>query len=179
MIGASIDEWWPETYDQFEIGLDSDEKHSGTRSAYIKSVVSKPTEFGELSQTFVTNNYFGKRIKMSAWVKSRLTSGTAQLWIRVDGEWTTDKPGCFDNMEDRPITGDTNWSQYSLVVDVPDNSSHVTIGCFITGTGQVWMDDYCLETVSKDVPLTGSYATLTGYGKTEPLNLNFEQKSNE
>jgi hypothetical protein len=113
MIGASIDEWWPETYDQFEIGLDSDEKHSGTRSAYIKSVVSKPTEFGELSQTFVTNNYFGKRIKMSAWVKSRLTSGTTQLWIRVDGEWTTDKPGCFDNMEDRPITGDTNWSQYS------------------------------------------------------------------
>jgi hypothetical protein len=172
--------WFPETRKgDFEVGLDKSEKHSGTQSAYLKSAVSKPKEFGNLTQAFVPNNYLGKRLKMSAWVKTKLTGGTAQLWLRIDGDWKSAaaKPGCFDNMDDRPIKGDNDWTQYSLVCDVPDTSNHVVFGCFLHGTGQVWLDDVSFEVVGKDVPLTGKYATLTGCGKQEPINLSFEDKA--
>lgn len=174
----AIDEWYGYTAKgAFEFGLDKTTKHSGTNSAYVKSVVPKSKEFGNLQQAFVPNNYLGKRLRMSGWVKTKLTSGTAQLWIRVDGEWNNDatKPGTFDNMDDRPIKGTTDWTPYSLVVDVPETANHVAFGLMLIGTGKIWLDDVSFETVSKDVPLSGKYTTLTGCGKKEPANLNFEK----
>jgi hypothetical protein len=143
--------------------------------------IPKPTTFGQLSQAIVPNNYLGKRLKMSAWVMTKLTSGTANLWIRVDGEWNKNsiKPGCFDNMEDRPISGETDWTQYDLVVDVPETSNHVWFGCYLDGKGQLWMDDFSLQTVGKEVPLTGSYTTLKGCGTKEPANMSFEDKASK
>lgn len=160
----------------FKVGIDKQEKHSGTSSAYLKSLTAKSKEFGNLMQAFVPNDYLAKRLRMTGWVKTKLTSGTAQLWVRVDGEWKTDdtKPGCFDNMNDRPIKGDTNWTKYSIVVDVPENSNHVWFGLMLIGTGQIWLDDVTVESVGKDVSLTGSYTTLRGW---ESLNLGFESRN--
>lgn len=162
----------------FEVGIDKQEKHSGTTSAYLKSITSNSKEFGNLMQTFVPKTYLGKRLRMTAWVKTKLTSGTAQLWVRVDGERNSDstKPGCFDNMDDRPIKGDTGWNKYSIVVDIPENSTHVWFGLMLIGTGQIWLDDVTVESVGKDVPLTGKYTTSTSPKKEEPLNLGFESK---
>lgn len=161
----------------YEVGVDKAVHHNGTHSAYIKSVGKKPPhDFGNLMQAFVPNNYLDQRIKLTAWVKTQLTSGTAQLWMRVDGEWKSDttKPGTFDNMDDRPIKGDTDWKEYSIVVEVPPTANHVTFGLMNIGTGTIWLDDVSITRVGRDVPLTGSYTTLTGCGKKEPVNMGFE-----
>ncbi len=178
--GNTIPEWYAYSIKgEYEFGLDKKVKHTGTKSAYIKSLVAKPKEFAGLDQAFVPSKYLGKRLRMSAWLKTKLTSGTAQLWIRIDGEWNSDsaKPGCFDNMDDRPITKTTDWTQYSIVVDVPETSNHVTFGVMLIGTGQIWLDDISFEKVSKKVPLTGQYTLSTRSGNLEPLNLNFEAKA--
>lgn len=174
----SIPEWIDYTdKGNFKVGIDKQEKHSGASSAYLKSLTAKSKEFGNLMQAFVPNDFWGKRLRMTAWVKTKLTSGTAQLWVRVDGEWKTDtKSGCFDNMNDRPIKGDTDWTKYSVVVDVPQDSDHVWFGLMLIGTGQIWLDDVTMEAVGKGVPLTGGYTTSRGCGKKEPLNLGFESK---
>jgi hypothetical protein len=156
---------------QFEIGVDTSEKHSGTRSAFLKSIIPVPRGFGDLSQRFQASDYLGKRLRMSAWVKTKITSGWAALWLRIDGDWTDTKPGCFDNMYDRPITGATEWTRYSLVVDVPEKSKYVVFGCFLNGIGQVWVDDVSFDAVSTNVPLTGPYAV----DRRTPINLNFEE----
>jgi hypothetical protein len=161
----------------YEIGTDKTVHHNGTASGYIKSLGTKPpNEFGNLMQPFVPNNYLDQRVKLTAWVKTQLTSGTAQLWMRVDGEWNTDttKPGTFDNMDDRPIRGNTDWTEYSIVVDIPPTANHVTFGLMLNGTGTIWIDDVNLVRTDRSVPLTGSYTTLTGCGKKEPINMNFE-----
>lgn len=110
---------------------------------------------------------------MTAWVKTALTSGTAQLWLRVDdkSESETSRPGTFDNMDDRPIKGSTSWTKYNLVVDVPDPSSSIVFGLMLIGTGEIWLDDVTFEEVSKDIPLTGSNSGQ----KKRPVNLNFEE----
>jgi hypothetical protein len=177
--GEQINGWTDYTADKhYEVGIDKTVRHSGAAAAYIKSLGPKPPkEFGNLMQALVPNNYLDQRVKLTAWVKTKLTSGTAQLWMRVDGDWNSEptKPGTFDNMDDRPIKGDTDWTQYSIVVDIPPGANHVTFGLMLIGTGMIWLDDVNLVKVEKDVPLTGAYSTLTGCGKKEPINMNFEE----
>ena len=78
--------WFPSaTATDYEAGIDTNEKHSGTRCAYLKSLVPKPKQFGNLTQAFAPDKYFGKRLRMSAWVKTELKNqGKAQLWLRID-----------------------------------------------------------------------------------------------
>jgi hypothetical protein len=173
----SVPGWYADTAKgQFEIGVDPNEKHSGTQSAYIKSIGPKSKDFGNLMQCFHADEYRGQHFRMSAWVKTRLDSGSAQLWVRVDGEGHGNAMrNCFDNMGDRPIKGNTDWKQYSVVVDIPESSSEIVFGCFLFGTGQVWFDDVTIESVSRDVPLTGNFTSKTApKKKLRPSNLDFE-----
>lgn len=170
--------WFPSaTATDYEAGIDTNEKHSGTRCAYLKSLVPKPKQFGNLTQAFAPDKYFGKRLRMSAWVKTELKNqGKAQLWLRIDnadeskkGQITAER---FDNMGNRPIQGSTDWAKYDLVVDVAAESTLIVFGLMLIGEGQAWLDDVSFEAVSKDVPLTGKkHCGYPGY----PVNLNFEE----
>jgi hypothetical protein len=158
--------------EDYEVGIDTTEKHSGSRCAYIKSTAQKRDSYGTLSQVFMTERFLGKRLKLSAWVKTKLAKGKAQLFIGTDeqssGNW---KMGCFDNMDDRPIQKDTKWQKYELVVDVPKTSNQIMFGIMLFGKGHVWLDDVSFEAVSKDVSLTGTY-----HKPKEPINLSFEEE---
>ncbi len=155
----------------FEVGLDSSTAHSGKTCAYIKSIVPNPKPFGNLMQSFSPDKFLGKRLRMRAWVKSNVNQGTCQLWLRIDGgsKSASMTPGAFDNMDDRPIKGTTDWQQYELVVDVSEASSNIAFGFFLTGKGIAWLDDIEFEAVSKKVSLTGKYQQNHG-----PKNLNFQ-----
>ncbi len=163
--------------DDYEVGIDTNEKHSGTKCGYLKSVVTNPKPFGNLSSWFTPEDYLEKRMRMTAWVKTELTQGKAQLWLRIDGDWKTasQKPGCFDNMDDRPITGSTNWNKYELVVDIPQTTTNIVFGLMLIGEGQIWLDDVSFEEVSKDVTLTGMFC-IAKAKSLAPKNLNFEDE---
>ena len=160
----------------FEVGLDTSQKHSGTRSAYLKSIVEQPAPFGNLSSWSGAEEYISKRLRMTAWVRTELLDGKAQLWLRVDGDWkkASVKQGCFDNMDDRPITGSTDWRKYELVVDIPETSTLIALGLMLIGKGVCWLDDVSFEAVSKDVPLTGKFRDEK-WKKATPRNLSFEE----
>lgn len=161
-------------YDTF---IDKKESHSGKSCASLRSIVNKPRPFGNLMQYIEAKNYVGKRLKMSAWVKTEITTGSGQLWVRVDGDWESsaaEDNGTFDNMDDRPIRGTTDWKKYDLVVQVPAKSTGIAFGLMLIGKGQLWIDDVSFEEVGQDVPLTGKYAHGTGY-PAKPVNLNFEE----
>ncbi len=157
--------------DDYEAGIDEKVKHSGTRCVYLRSVVDKPRPLAYLSQGFSPAPYLGKRLRMSAWVKSNCAGGKVQLWLRIAGDWTSTstKPNCFDNMEDRPILDVTDWTQYNIVVEVPESSTFIDFGLMLTGSGQAWVDDFSFETVGDEVALTNHDSS-----KMEPFNLNFE-----
>jgi hypothetical protein len=57
--------------------------------------------FGTLMQDFRANEYVGKRVRFSAFVKSQDLESWAGLWMRVDqGEGATPQVLAFDNMVD-------------------------------------------------------------------------------
>ncbi len=107
----------------YEVGTDNSTSESGKSCAYVLSHNTAEREFGNLMQAITAKNYLGKRLQLTAYIKTKDVNRRVQMWMRIDGKNPEYKqPLGFDNMGKRPITGTTDWKQYSIVLDVPDNS---------------------------------------------------------
>ncbi|MBU6299670.1 MAG: hypothetical protein KJS68_15640 [Alphaproteobacteria bacterium] len=142
------------------------EKCANGKCAFIKAKTDTPSGFGTLMQEIAADNYLGKRLRLSAMLKTANAS-RAQLWMRMDG--TDGKILGFYNMDDRPVTGTTDWKRYNLVLDVPEGTQDIAFGMFLNGKGEVWAEDFKLESVSKDVPVSSTQF------RNAPVNMNFDQ----
>jgi RNA polymerase sigma factor (sigma-70 family) len=164
--------------DEYESGLDRKVVHGGKASAYVRMKDVGDADFGTLGQAFRADDYRGKRVRLSAWLKTRDVSGGAALWMRVDGPGKT---LAFDNMDKRRVTGSKDWARYEVVLDVPEEAKHITIGMLVGGKGQAWVDDFKLEVVDKKVKSTDLLEKPfenKEAGESEvpdkPVNLDFE-----
>jgi len=178
-IIANIDDQIPKGWfaagsnpSEYEIGIDNSIFENGHSCAYIKSKAPKENEFGTLMQTISAENYLGKRLQLSGYVKSESVNGWSGIWMRIDGE--NNQQLGFDNMRDRTIKGTTDWKKYEIVLDVPTNSKTINYGVLLGGNGKVWFDNFKLDEVDKSVQVTN----LIKENKfpSQPINLNFEEK---
>ncbi len=150
----------------YQIGTETNTERNG-KVAYLKSI-KNGSGFGTIMQTFAAANYLGKRVKLTGYIKSSGVNDWAGMWFRIDG--AKNEMLGFDNMQSRAIKGETEWTQYSIVLDVPNESKNIAYGVLLSGQGSVWIDDLKFEVVSKSVPVTGTPTTTT-----EPINANFEE----
>ena len=166
----------------YEMTIDRVNKHSGNAGARIVRTkkTSKADDFGTLMQTFKADEFRGKRLKMSAWMKTA-NADSAQLWMRVDG---IDRTLGFDNMDPRAVKGTTGWNQYAIVLDVPEATENIAFGAFVAGNGEAWVDDFAFEVVDATTQSTNILTeemgkeTFKGSNTKYPLkprNLNFEE----
>jgi AraC-like DNA-binding protein len=159
---------------KFEAAFDNEVFFKGTKSVILKST-STELETGDyctVMQQFKAKNYIGKRVRLSGFVKSRGVAGWGGLWMRIDS--ITANIVKIDNMQNRAITGDTDWNHYSVVLDVPENSAVINIGMLLYGTGELWMDNVSVDLVSKHVPTTD--VDISSELPEEPVNLSFEDE---
>ncbi|MDM5285975.1 AraC family transcriptional regulator [Peribacillus castrilensis] len=156
----------------YQMGIDRETFHKGQASGFLKSVTAESQEeFATMMQQFKAENYLGKRMKLSGFLKSKGVDGFCGLWMRVDNALHDVLQ--FDNMGDRPIVNDTEWNHYYIVLDVPENSAIISFGVLLSGRGQVWIDELEFEEVSIDTPTTN-----IDYGcdlLDGPANLSFEE----
>jgi len=164
----------------YSVGIDSVIAHGGTRSAYIQFQGIEPQGWATLMQTFRADAYRGKRVRLSAFVKTQDVEAGALLWMRIEGPG--DSVLAFDNMGDRPIRGAPDWRLHDVVLEVPTRASAIAIGLLLEGGGRVWIDDVTMSAVAPDVALTaplsnprprGRAAPVTATGE-RPRNLDFE-----
>jgi hypothetical protein len=155
---------------EYAIGIDSSNHRSGRASGSLRSLVPNPRGFGTLMQSMDPAGVAGKRLRLSTYVKSESVSGWAGVWMRVDGP-NGKRSTAFDNMQDRPIVGTTDWTRYEVVLDVAADSENVAFGVLLHGSGRVLIDDVAFEVVSTDVPTTDK----KGRRAKGPANLDFEQ----
>ena len=134
----------------YAMTVDKSDSHSGQACAHINFTGDKAPGFGGLLQSFRADDYRGKRINMSAWMKTK-EAKRAQLWMRLDG---VSKTLGFDNMDDRPVRGTTDWNKYEITLDVPENTVGVYFGAFVGGTGEAWVDDFTFSVVADYIPAT-------------------------
>lgn len=155
----------------YSVGIDLAESYSGFASAFIKSTAARPIGFVTLMQTFKANNYRNQRIRLTAYVKTKLVSEFAGVWMRIND--IVGRPLAYDDMRTRPVVGTTDWNLVTIVLDVPPVGDEISIGVILRGKGQVWIDNLKFTTVGMDAPLTDLYNDKVD--QYSPQNLNFEE----
>lgn len=154
--------------DDYDVRIDRSVAHSGSCSARVEAL-PHARGFGTLMQKVQSHPMRGERIRMSAFAKTEDVAH-AGFWMRIDGP-----DGAmfgFDNMDDRPITGTSDWHEHSIVLDVPTDSTDVAFGVLLIGRGRIWVDDFAFEPVDRTVPVTDMLGSEVVYRL--PTNLDFE-----
>ena len=155
----------------YEVKQDNIEPYSGYFSTSLSSVVNRPQGYVTLMQTIKSDKYKGERISFSGYVKAKLVSDWAALWMRVND--VLSRPLCLDNMSNRPIVGTSDWVKYEVVLEVPNNSSEISFGVLLDGKGQIWFEKFEMKVVGPEIPLTDQLKYK--FEQLEPRNLDFEQ----
>lgn len=153
----------------YDMGSEPGTRRPGGRHAFIRA---RPESkgFGTMMQAIDAANYRGQRLRLSGYLRTK-DAGKAQMWMRVDG--SQQRVLAFDNMETRALKGDNDWKSYAIVLDVPEEAVDVAFGFLLSNQGTIWADDFRLETVGKDVPVT-EMSTVPKFGR-EPVNLDFSK----
>ncbi|KKD07140.1 hypothetical protein [Streptomyces sp. WM6386] len=155
--------------EDYSYGLDTQLHQSGTASAFIRAQAS-PRGFGAYVQTVRAANYVGKRIRLSAVMRTKDVAQHAAIWLRVDAQGNQ---LAFENTQSdtRMLSGTSGWVRREIVLDVPLEGEDILYGAFLTGSGCVWIDSFTFEIVDTDIPLTGEVDPPL----TRPINLDFSQ----
>jgi hypothetical protein len=108
------------------------------------------------------SKFHGKRVRMTAKVKTENVEDFAGLWMRIDGAETDPSTGYpktlgFDNMSNRPIIGTTDWTEYAIVLDVADQISGIYFGLLVSSKGSAWVGPITFEVVDDSVPVTNMW----------------------
>ena len=135
----------------YAIGIPKNGRLPGKRSATLMSTVEKPQSYGTLMQNFQPGEeYRGKRIRLSAYLRTQEVAKEAGLWIVIYDK----KHPEGRNMEKAPIKGTTDWTRYEWVLDVPDTAQMISFGIDLTGRGKVGVDHFKIEAVGSEVPVS-------------------------
>lgn len=156
------------------ISIDSNIKYSGEQSLTIESVpgIAKAKPFVALGQKTIADNYKNQRIRMTAMIKTQNVEDAGNAWFRVESRSDdTRKTVAMDNMHNRPIIGSTDWTKYSLVLDIPYDATYIYYGAILSGNGKLWIDGISFEEVDFNTPSTATYAS-----PLKPRNLDFENE---
>lgn len=137
--------------------LDSTIVHGG-RWSFLLARTDGDEGVVSLSQSFRPESIRGKRIQLTAWARSQEIDGYGFFWLRVDGKEIEDILA-FDNMSVRTLRGTNEWRAYRIVVDVPTEAASVVFGAYLSGIGQLWVDDFSFETVSTSTAVTDLMVT--------------------
>jgi hypothetical protein len=150
-------------------GVDMALEGEGTSNLTLKCDATVDGFVGVM-QRLPPDTYRNTRVRFSALVKTASVEGWGGLWMRIDD---VDRLGAaFDNMQNRPIKGTTEWTPYSVVLDASANAQGVFFGTLMTGKGQLWIRDWRLEIVGPDVPSTAlPLAGAPSGAQTGPANL--------
>jgi hypothetical protein len=159
--------------DSYDMGIDKADGLNGENVATIKSIEDSIKGFGTLMQKCLPGKFLVRRMRMSGRMKTQNVTGWAGFWVRVDDQ-AGEFPLSFDNMYERSVKGNSDWKEYSLVVDVPAAAEIISYGALLSGTGQIWFDELKFEVVDRSVETTGK-GNDYNLPQPEPVNLSFDR----
>jgi hypothetical protein len=132
-------------------------------AGHIKSLIPKVPKNGDYTDlksiiaqrlhVAPVNKIRGKRIRFSGWIKTNDVRECAGLMLLAyDANGVT--VATADMTSDRPIHGTTDWQNYQIVADIPDDATKIVLGVRMFCSGEIWADDFQVDIVGNDVPVT-------------------------
>ncbi len=138
-----------EPQQEYQCGLE--QTAEGTATAFLKAVVQQPQERVTLQQTVLANqHYAGKRIRISASMKTASVVSQASLFLHVSPATSFAGSPPAEELIERPVSGTTDWTHYEIEADVPRKwGQMLSFGIALHGQGQIWVKNIQMETVEK------------------------------
>lgn len=154
--------------EHYDFGTDPSQTRNGVNPAvlrYKSNASSEASGFATMMQSFDAELYRGKRVQLSSEIKCEDNDGAVTLWMRADN--VSGVHVAFDNLEERgvgaangPITGTTDWSARTVVLDIPDTAVKMLVGFYIRGKGAAYCSGFVMNIVSDETPTTGASTGL-------------------
>ncbi len=117
--------------------------YTGKSSLCLKKTAVVPG-FGVATSTFPVDQARGKTIRFAGYIKTEsVENGFAGLWWRAD--LPDQKIGAFDNMQDRGPRNTTDWAEYVIELEIPEETVNINFGAILPGTGTAWFDNLTIE----------------------------------
>jgi C-terminal processing protease CtpA/Prc len=133
----------------YKLNADTTTRYGGKTSMLISPIGEKgPNSFGCVAMA-IPSFYDAKEIEVQAYMKlNNVADGPIGLMVRIDG--SSGILG-FENMQSKNIQGTNNWALYSVKIPFPENAKTIYIGALLSGTGQLWVDDFKILLDGKDI----------------------------
>jgi len=139
-------QFWIVFGDGYELKVDSSEAYSGKKSLRIRFIDG--VDFAASRSSFPLGDALGKTLRFSGYIKTEnIDAGWAGLWMRVDGP--DGVVLAFDNMNNRPIVGTTDWQEYTIELEIDAAAISIRFGALLTGRGTAWFDAFSFKVDGK------------------------------
>ncbi|WP_345241991.1 S41 family peptidase [Nibrella saemangeumensis] len=133
----------------YTVSLDSSVRYQGRYALRIQSGANYQRQAFKAVGLTIPARYAGKQIELTGYVKtSQVANGWAGLWLRIDGP---DFPLAFDNMENRGVKGTTDWTRYSIKLNLANAAQRIVLGGLLSGSGTAWFDDLTIRINGSDL----------------------------
>jgi erythromycin esterase len=124
----------------YEALVDKTDVNSGKACLRLESISANRT-FGVATSFFPIDFARGKKLRYTGFIKTEdVKDGHAGLWWRVDGAKQSNVLA-FDNMADRGPKETTDWQEYVIELDIPEDGSNINFGVLLVGMGKAWFDN--------------------------------------
>jgi Domain of unknown function (DUF151) len=140
----------------FDWGIDTNMVYQGHPSFFLKTKEGATKGKAGLQQSFIADEYRGKRLRLSSLLKTENVEGGTGLWLQMEGINETLRQA---NAEVHALQGTHDWIRRELSVEVPQESISVGLGLLLFGRGQVWLSDVRVEVVDEDPSASAPRAT--------------------
>ena len=164
--------WWAAPTDEYVITLDEKEQRDGKPSVSITCIAENPKSFVALNQTFSAEDYRGKRVRLKGQIKTNDVERWAGFWLRADS--VNGAILAFDNMQNRGVSGTSDWKPGAIVLDIPEDAETLHLGFILDGKGTAWANGLAFEEVDTSVPVTNVRTPELSLPR-KPVNLDFTE----
>ena len=146
-----IKEWYSSVSGSHKFGLKKSVFKTEGNSAFLKLTNKNVDGSVNLIQTCHADEYLGKRVKMTAYIKTRKASGDTGMWMTIFSKKQDNERLGFDDVlsfDNVILTGNKNWTYCAIVLDVPEESGTISFGVRIDGRkSKIWFDVISFEIV--------------------------------
>jgi bifunctional DNase/RNase len=107
-------------------------------TGHLAARVPRPLGFADLRQAILADAYRGRRVRVSAEVRTAGVQERAGLYLRVIDPERKRPP---EERRQAVVEGSRNWSRLHAEAEVPEDSVFVLFGISLNGPGEVWVRD--------------------------------------
>ncbi len=134
---------------EYGVGVDRQRRYAGSPTLFLRSLTPVSSGGVNVFQTFSAVRYRGKRVRLSAALRTEKVKPEAVLGLYIAVPYSL-QPYVAG------IRGSGAWTPREVVADVPPDAENITISFRLKGTGSAWVTNFDFQEVSISVPLTVS-----------------------